>query len=58
MKEKYQVTELQKQKNRVAFGKAETTDDYTGEGYGMIGQEGSGQLAIRPKDNLKLSKRM
>eukprot|EP00823_Brevimastigomonas_motovehiculus_P005989 TRINITY_DN468_c0_g1_i1.p1 TRINITY_DN468_c0_g1~~TRINITY_DN468_c0_g1_i1.p1 ORF type:complete len:649 (-),score=271.01 TRINITY_DN468_c0_g1_i1:78-2024(-) len=58
MKEKYKVTELQKQKNRVAFGKAETTDDYTGEGYGMIGQEGAGHLALRPKDNLKLAKHL
>jgi len=38
----------------MVFGKAEQTDDYTGEGYGMIGQSGSGMLKVKQKDNQKL----
>ena len=33
-------TELGKQKNRMAFGVAEVTDDYSGQGMGMLGQSG------------------
>ena len=33
------MSELQKQKNRVIFGKTELTDDYSGESFGMLGQE-------------------
>jgi len=53
-KDKIKMTEIQRQKNRMPFGKAEITDDYTGEGFGMIGLAGSGRLAIRKKDKQKL----
>lgn len=57
-KERYQLSELQKQKNRMMFGKQEVTDDYTGEGYGMIGAEGTGVLTIKQQDTQKLGKRL
>lgn len=57
-KAKFEVTEVQKQKNKVVFGKAEQTDDFTGEGMGMIGQAGSGRLKVKKKDNQKLAKRL
>lgn len=51
---KYEVTDLMKAKNKVVFGKAEPTDDFTGEGMGMIGQSGTGRLAVKKKDTQKL----
>lgn len=57
-KAKWEVTDVQKAKNKMIFGKAELTDDYTGEGMGVIGQAGSGRLTIKKKDNQKLSKRL
>jgi U4/U6 small nuclear ribonucleoprotein PRP31 len=54
-KELTRMTELAKQKNRMIFGQAEITDDYTGEGYGMIGVAGSGTLRTqRSKNKQKL----
>jgi len=53
-KAKYEITELQKAKNRMSFGKQEVVDDYTGEGYGTIGQASSGRLTIKKKDTQKL----
>lgn len=35
------MTDLQQAKNKMLFGKAELTDDFTGEGMGMVGQAGS-----------------
>jgi U4/U6 small nuclear ribonucleoprotein PRP31 len=57
MKEKFKLTELMKQKNRLAFGVA-TEDDYqTGVEMGMIGVSGSG-IRIGAEDTQKLSKGM
>lgn len=53
-KEKFQVTELQKQKNKLLFGVEEQTDDYTGEGMGLIGQSGTGMLRVQKTDTQKL----
>jgi len=49
---------MTKAKNRMVFWKTEFTDDYTGEGYGLIGASGSGQLTIKPKNTQKLSKHL
>ena len=58
-KERYTVSELHKQKNRMAFGKEELVDEYTGEEFGMMGQqEGSGQVRSRERDTQQLSKRL
>lgn len=57
-KERYEVTDLAKAKNRMTFAKAEHTDDYTGEGYGMVGVSGRGRLTQKKKDTQKLSKRL
>lgn len=46
MKEKYGITEMQKQQNRIQFGKAEE-EFLDGEeviGLGMVGKEGTGKL--------------
>lgn len=53
-KDKLKMTEVQKQKNRIPFGKAQITDDYTGESFGMLGLPGTGRLSIRKKDKQKL----
>jgi U4/U6 small nuclear ribonucleoprotein PRP31 len=57
-KAKYEVTDIQQAKNKVSFGKAEVTDDYTGEGMGMVGQAGSGRLTVKKKDTQKLKKHL
>jgi len=58
-KELYKATELQKQKNRLPFGtKAEVTDDFTGEGYGMLGVAGGGRLAVKKENKQKLSQKL
>jgi hypothetical protein len=36
MREKYQITDVQKAKNRMTFGAPELTDEYTGEGFGQL----------------------
>ncbi len=62
IKEMYKQTELQKQQNRMLFGEAEITDDYTGEGMGLIGQQGAGILRIQKSDKAgqthKISRKM
>jgi len=42
----------------MVFGKQEQTDDYTGEGLGMIGQSGTGRLAVKKKNNQNLANRI
>jgi U4/U6 small nuclear ribonucleoprotein PRP31 len=37
LKEKFRISEMQKQKNRMVFGGESQTDDYTGESFGMLG---------------------
>jgi U4/U6 small nuclear ribonucleoprotein PRP31 len=51
------ITDLGRQKKRAFFGKEELVDEYTGEGLGMIGQEGTGQLRVQAKE-AKLAKRL
>lgn len=59
-KNKYEITDLAKAKNRMTFAKPEATDDYTGEGYGMVGLAGgSGRRITQKKKNTqKLSQRL
>jgi len=59
-KSKYEITDLAKAKNRMTFAKPEATDDYTGEGYGMVGLAGgSGRRITQKKKNTqKLSQRL
>lgn len=57
-KAKYEITDLQKARNKVVFGKAEPTDDFTGEGMGMVGQAGTGRLTVKKKDTQKLKKHL
>ncbi|KAG7533499.1 Nop domain [Arabidopsis thaliana x Arabidopsis arenosa] len=54
-KERYQVTEIRKLANRMAFGKPEESSlgDGYGDGYGMLGQAGSNRLRVSSK--LKLN---
>jgi U4/U6 small nuclear ribonucleoprotein PRP31 len=56
-KERMSMTELAKQRNRLAFGAAPLTDDYTGTELGMVGIEG-GRLKVTARDTQKLSKRL
>ncbi|XP_019184716.1 PREDICTED: U4/U6 small nuclear ribonucleoprotein Prp31 homolog [Ipomoea nil] len=48
MKERYATTDMQKLANRMQFGVAEESSlgDGLGEGYGMLGQAGSGKLRV------------
>lgn len=56
MKERMQITELQKQRNRMGFNKAED-DDYGSElGLGLLGSTDSGKVRIAAQDTQKLSK--
>ncbi|KAF3331489.1 pre-mRNA processing ribonucleoprotein binding region-containing protein isoform X2 [Carex rostrata] len=66
LKERYAITEMMKQKNRMPFGKQEETSlgDGLGEGFGMLGQAGSGKLRIsaaqsklKPKATKKFKER-
>ncbi|CAL9242775.1 unnamed protein product [Arabidopsis halleri] len=54
-KERYQVTEIRKLANRMAFGTPEESSlgDGLGDGYGMLGQAGSNGLRVSSK--LKLN---
>ena len=52
------ISELHKAKNRMAFAKEELVDDYTGERFGVIGQEGGGSLKLREAEGQKLSARL
>ena len=58
-RERSQLSELHKAKNRMAFGKEELVDEYTGEEFGMIGQEGGGSIKLREAGaGQKLSNRL
>ncbi|XP_078443678.1 pre-mRNA processing ribonucleoprotein binding region-containing protein [Wolffia australiana] len=62
MKERYAVTDMRKLANRMLFGIPEESSlgDGLGEGYGMLGQAGSGKLrvsAAQSKLAVKASKR-
>jgi U4/U6 small nuclear ribonucleoprotein PRP31 len=57
-KERFAVTDMTKQRNRMAMDKPEATDEYTGEGFGMLGQAGTGQLTVRQKDPHQLKKHL
>ncbi|XP_017217849.1 U4/U6 small nuclear ribonucleoprotein Prp31 homolog [Daucus carota subsp. sativus] len=53
MKERYAVTDMRKLANRVQFGVPEVSSlgDGLGEGYGMLGQAGSGKLRVSAGQN-------
>lgn len=53
MKERYAVTDMRKLANRMRFGVAEESSlgDGLGEGYGMLGQAGSGKLRVSMGQN-------
>ena len=58
-RERSQLSELHKAKHRMAFGKEELVDEYTGEEFGMIGQDGSGSIkAQQTTTGQKLSQRL
>jgi U4/U6 small nuclear ribonucleoprotein PRP31 len=64
MKERYQVTDMRKLANRMAFGTPEESSlgDGLGEGYGMLGQAGSNRLRVssvpsKLKINAKVAKK-
>ncbi|KAM1073830.1 hypothetical protein ACFX2B_018644 [Malus domestica] len=48
MKERYAITDMRKLANRIQFGIPEESSlgDGLGEGYGMLGQAGSGKLRV------------
>ncbi|KAG6384154.1 hypothetical protein SASPL_156047 [Salvia splendens] len=48
MKERYAITDMRKLANRMQFGIPEESSlgDGLGEGYGMLGQAGSGKLRV------------
>jgi U4/U6 small nuclear ribonucleoprotein PRP31 len=51
-------TQLAKLKNRVMFGQAEIEDDFTGEGLGMIGQQGTGVMRVKVDESNSLKNAM
>ncbi|CAN1852822.1 U4/U6 small nuclear ribonucleoprotein Prp31 homolog [Linum perenne] len=53
MKERYAVTDMRKLANRMQFGIPEESSlgDGLGEGYGMLGQAGSGKLRVAASQN-------
>ncbi|CAE5978372.1 unnamed protein product [Arabidopsis arenosa] len=61
MKERYQVTDMRKLANRMAFGTPEESSlgDGLGIGYGMLGQAGSNRLHVssKLKVNAKVAKK-
>ncbi|CAE5978330.1 unnamed protein product [Arabidopsis arenosa] len=61
MKERYQVTDMRKLANRMAFGTPEESSlgDGLGIGYGMLGQAGSNRLRVsgKLKLNAKVAKK-
>ncbi|RAL53259.1 unnamed protein product [Cuscuta campestris] len=62
MKERYAVTDMRKLANRMQFGVPEESSlgDGLGEGYGMLGQAGSGKLRVslgRSKLQAKVTKK-
>ncbi|KAL0482158.1 U4/U6 small nuclear ribonucleoprotein PRP31 [Acrasis kona] len=52
IKELTRTSEIQKKRNRLAFGADVAEDEYmnTGKGMGMLGQEGSGKIRLTPKE--------
>ncbi|XP_027100321.1 U4/U6 small nuclear ribonucleoprotein Prp31 homolog [Coffea eugenioides] len=56
-KERYALTDMRKLANRMAFGVPEESSlgDGLGEGYGMLGQAGSGKLRVSSAGPSKLS---
>ncbi|EPS69875.1 hypothetical protein M569_04885, partial [Genlisea aurea] len=53
MKERYAITDMQKLANRMLFGVPEDSSlgDGLGEGYGMLGQAGSGKLRVTARQS-------
>ena len=56
MKERYGMTEMRKQANRINFNVPEEEIGLTGEGMGMIGQAGSGRVRVAAGNTKKLQK--
>lgn len=57
LKEKFEVTELARQANRMEFNKAQAEDETTGVELGMIGSSNTGKVRITlAKDTQKLGK--
>lgn len=56
MKERYGMTEMRKQANRINFNVPEEEIGLTGEGMGMIGQGGSGRVRVAAGNTKKLQK--
>eukprot|EP01027_Heterolobosea_sp_BB2_P005205 GEZU01007975.1.p1 GENE.GEZU01007975.1~~GEZU01007975.1.p1 ORF type:complete len:555 (+),score=196.05 GEZU01007975.1:52-1665(+) len=56
-KERYKMTEMRKQANRIQFG---TPEDETveGKGLGMLGKSGSGKIRINVETKLKVPKKL
>ncbi|KAH3746030.1 U4/U6 small nuclear ribonucleoprotein Prp31 [Pelomyxa schiedti] len=50
LKERFAVTEVRKQANRIPFGGVEETFRESGKGFGMLGLSGSGKLRISATD--------
>lgn len=46
MKDRYAMTEVRRQANRLAFNSVEDTYSETGRGFGMLGKDGAGKLRI------------
>eukprot|EP01116_Phalansterium_solitarium_P019914 TRINITY_DN572_c0_g2_i2.p1 TRINITY_DN572_c0_g2~~TRINITY_DN572_c0_g2_i2.p1 ORF type:complete len:465 (-),score=195.66 TRINITY_DN572_c0_g2_i2:58-1452(-) len=59
LKEKFMMTELRKQQNRMAFGVAESesAQHLGSKGLGMLGQDGSGKLRVAQADNKHILKK-
>eukprot|EP00742_Colponemidia_sp_Colp-10_P004566 GILJ01004873.1.p1 GENE.GILJ01004873.1~~GILJ01004873.1.p1 ORF type:complete len:472 (+),score=60.90 GILJ01004873.1:38-1453(+) len=54
-KEKYVMTEMRKQQNRMTFGVEEEADfRSSGKGFGMIGASGSGRIRVQVKEQKHL----
>lgn len=56
MKERYGMTEMRKQANRINFNVPEEEIGLSGEGMGMIGQGGSGRVRVAAGNTKKLQK--
>lgn len=55
-KERYGMTEIRKQQNRINFNIPEEEIGFTGEGMGSIGQGGSGKIRVNAGSSKKLQK--
>ena len=57
MREQQRMSQLQKDRSRMKFGEEELVDEYTGESFGMIGQQSNtGRIRVQQKQT-KLAKR-